>query len=48
MPPHLSPFEEKKEGDYVPDREKELIKLRGTNFFGENESNNFRRRAKRC
>jgi len=29
LPPHLSPFEEKKEGDYVPDREKELKKLRG-------------------
>ena len=29
LPPHLSPFEENKEGDYIPDREKELQKLKG-------------------
>jgi len=35
LPPHLSPFELKKEGDYIPDREKELQKLRGDNVEAE-------------
>lgn len=40
LPPHLSPFDGDagKEGAYVPDREKELKKLKGEEIDGEEES----------
>jgi len=37
LPPHLSPFEENKEGDYMPDRLKQLKEIKGEDIEDDGE-----------